>query len=418
MPEPSTLSTPLSAFLLSLLPLSAATPATGTATIAAGRITGIVLTSGGSGYATRPWVRLAGGGGKGAEFETVLEADQVVAVRVLQGGSGYTNAPTVTFTWPPVTLDLAMRWVPGLTFQGLPGTRITVQWATNSLGPWNYWTHLTLGTNGATLADFEAANEPRFYRSASSVVQLGTSAGMLVWVPPGRFQMGSPTNEPGRSDDETPHEVTLSKGFWMGRCEVTQSEYTVVMGSNPSHFKGPELPVERVSWTEATEYCRRLTLLDRAAGRIAANEVYRLPTEAQWEYAARGGDPEPTATPFGPRLGSRLANFNGDFPYNGAAKGPNLRSTVAVGLYAPNAWLLLDMHGNVAEWCRDRYVAYPTRAVTDPVGGTTGDELARGGSYYSLGDACRSAARWPLPYLPGGYRSAQLGFRVVLVEEP
>jgi len=85
---------------------------------------------------------------------------------------------------------------------------------------------------------------------------------------------------------------------------------------------------------------------------------------------------------------------------------------VTVGLYAPNAWLLLDLHGNVAEWCRDRYFAYPTRVVTDPVGDAVGSELAWGGSYYSQGDACRSAARWPLPYLPGGYRSAQLGFRM------
>ncbi|MBM3902954.1 MAG: formylglycine-generating enzyme family protein [Verrucomicrobia bacterium] len=283
----STLNTRLSTVLLTLLPLSAAAPATGIATVAAGRITEITVTSGGSGYATRPWVRLTGGGGKGAEVEVVLEADQVVDVRILQGGSGYTNAPTVTFTWPPVTLDVAARWVPGLTFQGLPGTRIAVQWPTNSLGPWNYWTQLTLGTNGATLAGLDAGNETRFYRSASSVVQLGTGTGMLVWIPPGRLRMGSPKTEPGRNDDETPHEVTLSKGFWMGRCEVTQAEYAFVMGTNPSHFNRPDLPVERVSWTEATEYCRRLTLLDRAAGRIAAHEVYRLPTEAQWEYAAR-----------------------------------------------------------------------------------------------------------------------------------
>jgi formylglycine-generating enzyme required for sulfatase activity len=328
-------------------------------------------------------VRLIGGDGSGAEAEAVLDADQVLEVHVTQGGSGYTIAPTVTFTWPPVTLDVAVRWVPGLTIQGLPGTRATVQWSTNAQGPWNYWTNFVIGTNGATLADFDAGNETRFYRSASSVVQLATGAGMLVWIPPGRFQMGSPTTEPGHTGDEIQHTVTLSKGFWMGRCEVTQSEYGTVMGSNPSYFKGTNLPVERVGWADATEYCRRLTLLDRAAGRIADHEVYQLPTEAQWEYAARGGAPEPTATAFGSRLGSQWANFNGNFPYNEAAKGPNLQGTVAVGSYAPNAWLLLDMHGNVAEWCLDRYLVYPTKAVTDPVGGATGDELARGGSYHS-----------------------------------
>jgi formylglycine-generating enzyme required for sulfatase activity len=204
----------------------------------------------------------------------------------------------------------------------------------------------------------------------------------------------------------------------MGRCEVTQAEYGAVMGSNPSYFKGVDLPVERVGWADAVEYCHRLTLLDRAAGRIAAHEVYQLPTEAQWEYAARGGDPGKPPTAFGIRLSSEWANLNGDFPYNGAPKGPYLRGTVAVGSYAPNVWLLCDMHGNVAEWCLDRYLAYPAKAVTDPLGGATGDELARGGSYYSFGVDCRSAARWRLPVLPGGFRSPQLGFRVVLVEVP
>lgn len=414
----STLNTQLSILLLSLLPISAASPATGTAIITGGRVSEIVVTSGGSGYATRPLVRITGGDGSGAEAEAVLEEDQVLQVRVTQGGSGYSIAPTVTFTWPPVTLDVAVRWVPGLTFHGLPGTRATVQWSTNSQGPWTYWTNLVIGTNGATLADFETGPETRFYRSAASVVQLETGAGMLVWIPPGHFQRGSPTNEPGRNSDETLHSVTLTKGFWMGRCEVTQAEYWTVMGSNPSYFKGPNLPVERVGWADATEYCRRLTLLDRDSGRIATNEVYRLPSEAQWEYAARGGAPESTATAFGSQLGSQLANFNGNFPYNGAGKGPNLQGPVAVGSYAPNTWLLLDMHGNVAEWCLDRYLAYPNRAVTDPLGGATGDELARGGSYYSFGVACRSAARWQLPNLPGGFRSPQLGFRIVLVQTP
>lgn len=418
MSEPSTLSTQLSAFLLSLLPLSAASPATGIASVDGGKVTSILLTSGGSGYAVPPQVRILGADGSGAQAEAILEGDQVVRVEVTHGGTGYTIAPVVTFTSPPVTLDVAVRWVPGLTLQGLQGTRATIQWATNALGPWNYWTNLVLGTNGATLADFEALTESRFYRSAASVVQLETGGGLLVWIPPGRFQMGSPTNEPGRSMDETPHVVTLSRGFWMGRCEVTQTEYGIVMGSNPAYFKGASLPVERVGWADAMEYCRRLTLLDRSAGRIATNEVYRLPTEAQWEYAARGGGPDGTPTAFGARLGSQLANFNGDFPYNGAARGPDLRGTVPVGSYAPNAWLLLDMHGNVAEWCLDRYVAYPTRAVTDPVGADTGDELARGGSYHSLGDACRTAARWQPPYIPGGFRSPQLGFRIVLVTTP
>ena len=204
----------------------------------------------------------------------------------------------------------------------------------------------------------------------------------MLWVEPGTFEMGSPTAEAGRDNNETLHTVTLTEGFWLSKHEVTQAQWQEVMGNNPSHFKGANRPVETVSWTEVTSFCNKLTASERKAGRLPAGMTYQLPTEAEWEYACRAGTK--TAYAFGDSLTSDQANIRGDRPHE----------TTDVGKYLANAWGFHDMHGNVWEWCADWYGNYPTGAVSDPVGPADGSgRVKRGGSWlYSASDA-RSAYR-------------------------
>lgn len=236
----------------------------------------------------------------------------------------------------------------------------------------------------------------------------------MVWCPPGTVTMGTPSSEPGRYADEGPQTVvTLTKGFWLGKHEVTQGEYQAVMGDNPSYFAGdPERPVERVSWNDAVAYCQKRTRQERTAGRLPTGYEYCLPTEAQWEYACRAGTT--TATAFGNSLSSAQANFDGHFPYNGAAEGSYVGHTTKVGSYAPNAWGLQDMHGNVFEWCLDWYAtSLPGGTATDFQGPSSGTlRVNRGGSWVNDGQYCRSGDR--CGYYPD-LRNGDLGFRVALV---
>jgi formylglycine-generating enzyme required for sulfatase activity len=221
----------------------------------------------------------------------------------------------------------------------------------------------------------------------------------MLWVKPGTFEMGSPSSEKDRDDRETLHSVTLTKGFYLGKHEVTQSQWEKVMGSNPSHFKGGDRPVEKVSWTDVTSFCNKLTASERTAGRLPAGMTYQLPTEAQWEYACRAGTK--TSFSFGDSLTSGQANISG---------GPG--ETTAVGKYPGNSWGFHDMHGNVWEWCADRYGIYPTVAATDPVGPADGsDRVGRGGSWTDTALNARSAIR----YRCGPANSyGTLGFRLSL----
>ena len=250
---------------------------------------------------------------------------------------------------------------------------------------------------------------------------LGT---VLVWCPAGRFTMGSPKDEAERDKDEDQVEVELSRGFWMGEHEVTQEEWRKVMERNPSYFSAAgegkakvagqsteRFPVEQVSWEEAREFCRKLTEQERRAGRIATGWEYRLPSEAEWEYACRAGTK--SATAYGESLSSKEANFDGNFPYNGGGKGVYLARTNEVGKYEGNGWGLKDMHGNVREWCEDEYEE-KLRGGRDPVvagGEKTGNRVIRGGSWDSSGRYCRSANR--VRNTPG-IRFNFVGFRLVL----
>jgi formylglycine-generating enzyme required for sulfatase activity len=198
---------------------------------------------------------------------------------------------------------------------------------------------------------------------AQSPKEITNSIGMkLVLVPKGTFMMGSPESDVNRQKNETQHEVTISKGYYLGVYEVTQAQYEKVIGKNPSLYQGAivgnenaDLPVENVSWHDAVEFCKKLSDLpeEKKAGRL-----YRLPTEAEWEYACRAGSK--TAYAFDDEEG--LLPEYGWFSRNSS------RRTHTVGLLEPNAWGLYDMHGNVWEWCSDRYGDYPKGAVSDPSG--------------------------------------------------
>src|SRR5438034_2159354 len=181
----------------------------------------------------------------------------------------------------------------------------------------------------------------------------------LCWCPPGQFLMGSPPEEPERRPDEDQVKVTLTKGFWMGQYEATQGEWTRVIGKLPGELtaqlpEGDDYPVGNVNFAETEAFCLKLTELGRQSGDLPNDWEFRLPTEAQWEYACRAGTA--TATAFGDKLSSKQANFKGK-PYNGAEPGPSLNRAAKVGSYPPNAWGLHDMHGNTFEWCRDWYHA-------------------------------------------------------------
>lgn len=222
----------------------------------------------------------------------------------------------------------------------------------------------------------------------------------FVWIPPGTFVMGSPDDEAGRGfpSAEIQHTVYLSSGFWMSDHEVTQGEYQAVVGKNPSSFTGDlKRPVENVDWNEAVVYCQKLTERERVASRITAQQAYRLPTEAEWEYSARGGT-----------TGARYGVLDAIAWYSGNSG----NQTSPVKQKAANAWGLYDMIGNVCEWCSDWYGAYPTGSVGNPTG--PGDGLARvlrGGGWLSDPWAVRSAFREP--NFPGR-RPDHMGFRPVI----
>lgn len=204
----------------------------------------------------------------------------------------------------------------------------------------------------------------------------------MVWCAPGTFEMGSPPSEDGRGEDEMRHEVRLSHGFWIGRYEVSEGEWIRVMGEGFNASKTRRLfPVECVSWEDANEFCRRLTEIERKSGHLLTGWEYRLPTEAQWEYACRAG----TSTPYS--TGESLTVWQANTDSTGAT--PR-------GFYWPNPWGIYDMHGNLWEWCQDWYGEYHAEPAIDPAGPAHGvNRVARGGSWLMYARFSRSAERAP-----------------------
>jgi formylglycine-generating enzyme required for sulfatase activity len=229
----------------------------------------------------------------------------------------------------------------------------------------------------------------------------------MVWIPAGEFNMGSPIDEAGRDGDEGPvTHVVIPHGFWMGQCEVTQGEFQAVTGKRPSNARGEtNCPVEKVSWYDAMQYCVQRTQQEQLAAKLPEGYAYRLPTEAEWEYACRAGTT--TRYCYGDDKGEFRLGEYAWFLRNGSSM------THPVGLLKPNAWGLHDMHGNVWEWCFDRWQSIlPGGSITNlPVAGEGSLRVARGGSWLYEGKACRSANRDD--YGPSN-RCSDVGFRVVL----
>jgi formylglycine-generating enzyme required for sulfatase activity len=266
----------------------------------------------------------------------------------------------------------------------------------------------------------------------------------LMPADPGEYEMGSPGREPGRRDDEPQHTVRITRLFLIGKHEVTQAEYKKVTGVNPSYFiptgegkakvkdlNTDRLPVEQVSWYDAVTFCNKLSLADghpayyqltewksdgdsisSATVKVLGGPGYRLPTEAEWEYAARAATGTPYANPPTPQ--GNIGNFKRmvSVGYGGSEERGSLGRPAAVGSYKPNKLGLYDVHGNAAEWCHDWYGKryYADAPPDDPPGPETGDhKVIRGGSWMSMDGGCRSAARF---YLTPGERKDYVGFRV------
>jgi formylglycine-generating enzyme len=263
---------------------------------------------------------------------------------------------------------------------------------------------------------------PSVFSGAKPGAEREVAGVKLRWCPAGRFTMGSPAGEPERRPGENQVQITLTSGFWMGQYDVTQGQWKRVVGELPGKLTagdGDNFPVYNVNFAEAEEFCRKLTEQARAADELPTDWEFRLPTEAQWEYACRAGTT--TATYCGDKLSSKQANFQGK-PYNGAEEGPSLKRTAEVGAYPANAWGLCDMQGNVCQWCRDWYHAklpggtdpdlYSAKSTANVNGDGTISRSRRGGCWADDGWACRSAFR---QRFEPDRRADHIGFRVVAV---
>jgi len=225
----------------------------------------------------------------------------------------------------------------------------------------------------------------------------------FVQVPAGIFIMGSPGSEWGSRSDEQQHQVTFTRPFFLATYEVTQAQWTAITGSNPSYlYDCPDCPVESITWFEAVAFCNGLsqqmglppayTIRDTVVTLNAGADGFRLPTEAEWEYACRAGTSAVFYT--GECLNTEQANYLGYDPQKGCPKGMWRGQAVDVGSFPPNPWGLHDMHGNISEWCWDRHGFPGPGPVVEPRGPETGTErLMRGGNWHDLGRNCRSAVR-------------------------
>lgn len=332
-----------------------------------------------------------------SEAQAASNATQVADLRG-QGVSVHTYPTTLK-------LESANRKASGdfeFTISGPPGVYST--FGSGDLTNWNVLTALTNQVGSVPFSESATATQ-RFFRAS-----LREPPADMVFIPPNTFTMGSPVTEQDRSSDEGPQTVvTLTHGFWIGKHEVTQAEYVSIMNINPSDFPGDlRNPVSSVSFLDATNYCWLLTQRERAAGRISSTSQYRLPTEAEWECAARAG----TTTRF---------SFGDDPTYSEIPQhgwfGASPLTVHPVGQKLPNPWGLYDMEGNVWEWCQDWYGPLPGGSVIDPKGPPTnpiGFKVMRGGAYDYFNNDCRSARR--LFFGAPTLTDSDLGIRVVLEE--
>ena len=308
----------------------------------------------------------------------------------------------------PVTLTL-----PQLQLTAPLGSTNALEVSTN-LTAWQDIATLVFTTTNKTWLDLYPRGGGAYYRLRRIIGSGGNNPPFpapltnFVWIAPGQFVMGSPGSDPDFTSDEQPQTtVTLTKGFFIGRYEVTQGEYVAVTSGNPSTFQGdPNLPVETVTWTQATNYCRLLNIREATVSRLPAGYAYRLPTEAEWEYAARAGSTD-------------RFSWGNDYPYavlqTYAWYSTNSNGgTHIVGQKLPNAWGLYDTAGNVCEWVQDSAYFYSGGSITNPVPATVGsNKTFRGGSHADEAASCRPGYRNSIP------QSLALnifGLRVVLAQ--
>ncbi|MBW4641987.1 MAG: SUMF1/EgtB/PvdO family nonheme iron enzyme [Goleter apudmare HA4340-LM2] len=309
----------------------------------------------------------------------------IIVPRLSQSDSGEVSIPDITTTSEP---------------EPTPTPRNTTPVSSNSLQTFQFET-VTVNAQGSITN--RRNGEARYL-----IENLATGVTLeMLQIPGGTFTMGSPTGEAERGTDESPQRQVTVPGFFMGRYAVTQAQYQAIMGNNPANFQGEKRPVETVSWNEVVEFCQKLS---QKTGR-----TYRLPSEAEWEYACRAG----TTTPFhfGATITTDLANYDGNFTYAAAPKGQYRQQTTPGGTFPPNAFGLYDMHGNVWEWCQDHYHDNYNGAPTDGRAWVNDNDnqslrLLRGGSWFNFPVLCRSALR---VRTSPGFRDDDVGFRVVLV---
>jgi formylglycine-generating enzyme required for sulfatase activity len=310
--------------------------------------------------------------------------------------------------------NLNLRLFAGVNITGTTGSVYAVQATANltQTNPWNTVAFVQLTATNMLFVDTSApATGSRFYRAL-----LQDPPTNMVFIPPNTFTMGSPSNDPGRTIFEGPQaRVTLTRGFWIGKFEVTQGEYLAVTGENPSNFPGDlRRPISSVNWLDASNYCAKLTQRELTAGRIPLGTAYRLPTEAEWECAARAGSSTRFSYGDDPDYSS-LTNYAWFLDFN------HIDLTVhPVGQKLPNAWGLYDMAGHVWEWCQDWYGDQQGGVQIDPTGPPSPSnpnnyKVMRGGAYDYGNSDCRSASRlFRNAILP----DSDLGFRVVLATGP
>lgn len=367
----------------------------------------VIITSSGSGYCSEPYVWFKYGGGYGAAGRAVVEGGKVVDIIVTNPGANYERNPPQVVIESPIQagpclfIDLQPDGpVARISVSGETGSRIWVERASGLMGPWSRWTNILIPPSGTFVIQERVGSDSVYYRAAKS--DLGPPG--FVKIPDGFFIMGSPLGESlqGQWSVEIQHSVTIQT-FWISDHEVTQSEYQSIMSSNPSFYIGSDRPVEKVDWNSAVAYCQILTKRERLAGRIKSNQTFRLPTEAEWEYAARAGNPS-----------ARYGELNTIAWW----KNNSNNQTHIVKQKTPNPWGLYDMLGNVEEWCSDWYGPYSDAASVNPTGPLTGTRrVYRGGSFKSDSENLRAASRNNLggdqPYSLG----VNLGFRVVLTSD-